>query len=131
MAASAISLCRALGAVMSTMSISGSLTMLRQSAVARAKPQPAAARRAASSVTSATVCRVMSWGRSNTFCAVAKPKTWVLPMKPVPIRPRRSLGFSDMNGVPVDDQVGVYAAVQIAHGILDGGDGHALAAVGG
>jgi hypothetical protein len=43
------------------------------------------------SVTSATVRSSMSKGRSKTFNAVAKPNTCVLPIKPVPISPARSL----------------------------------------
>src|SRR5690554_6096170 len=92
---------------MSTRSMSGSATIARQSPVAWAKPKARAAARAASSLTSANVWNSSRKGRSNTFPALAKPKTWALPMKPEPMRPMRRTGFSDMERLAVDDEGGV------------------------
>src|SRR3984957_10566351 len=102
-----------------------------QSDVARAKPNSAAARWAAASVTSATVRSSMSKGRSKTFNAVATPNTCVLPIKPVPISPARSLGLALIESPSVYDESRIDTAIQIVNGIPDGADRHPFAALGG
>src|SRR5919107_4267231 len=117
---------------MSIRSISGSATRLRQSPVDLEKPSSRAARAAISGDWSATVCSSTSNGRSKTRCAVAKPNTCVLPMKPVPMRPMRSFGFSAAIEIgSVHDQGRVDALAKEVQHVLHGRDGHALTALGG
>ena len=87
-------MCKAFGAVMSTRSISGSATSARQSPVAVGEAERAPRRRARGRRCGRRRCAARSRraGRRRA-AAVAKPKTWVLPMKPVPIRPIREGGL--------------------------------------
>src|SRR5438445_9839526 len=112
--------------------MSGSATSVFQSPLQLVKPRSCAADWERSSVRSATVCITSSYGRSKTRSAVAKPNTWVLPMKPVPISPMFSLALlraTEMRSVDHERRVDP-AGKEVEH-ILDGRDRHAFPTLGG
>ncbi len=87
MAASAISLCSALGEVMETTPTAGSATSAFQSALARRKPYLCAQRSASAGVTSATSSSRGRSAGSNRPPTAANAWAWQSPMKPVPMSP--------------------------------------------